>query len=69
MKILIDHIVYEKIHDFYYVALLNHPSLTRETVDRKIWRMEQGLRTLSRMQGFRLAGLKQEWIDQGWHEF
>ena len=60
MKILIDNIVYEKIHDFYYAALLNHPSLTRETVDRKIWRMERGLQTLSQMQGFRMAWLKQD---------
>lgn len=55
MKILVDESVFEKINDFYYAALLNHPTLTKETVDRKIWRMEQGLRMLSRMQGFRKA--------------
>ena len=31
--------------------------------------MERGLQTLSQMQGFRMAWLKQDWIAQGWHEF
>ncbi len=57
MRVLIDELVYKKISDFYYAALQNHPSLTKEMVDRKIWRMEQGLRTLERMQGFRKAWL------------
>ena len=69
MRVLIDELVFKKINDFYYAALLNHPSLTKETVDRKIWRMEQRLRTLERMQGFRKAWLKPEWVEQGWHEF
>ena len=69
MRILIDELVFEKVNSFYHAALLNHPSLTKETVERKIWRMDKGLRTLSRMQGFRKAWLKQEWIEQGWHEF
>lgn len=69
MKVLVDELVYKKIHDFYCAALLNHPSLTKETVDRKIWRMEKGLQILSQMQGFRTAWLNQDWIKQGWHEF
>lgn len=50
MKVLVDELVYKKIHDFYCAALLNHPSLTKETVNRKIWRMEKGLQILSQMQ-------------------
>lgn len=69
MRILIDESVFEKVNNFYHAAMLNHSTLTKETVDRKIWRMDKGLRTLSRMQGFRKAWLKQEWIEQGWHEF
>jgi hypothetical protein len=69
MRVFIDEQVYEKVNAFYYAAMLNHITLTKETVDRKIWRMEQGLQTLSRMQGFRKARLKQEWIELGLHEF
>lgn len=36
MRVLIDELVYKKISDFYYAALQNHPSLTKEMVDRKI---------------------------------
>lgn len=69
MRVFIDNLVFEKVNDFYYAAMQNHITLTKETVDRKIWRMERGLQTLSQMQGFRMAWLKQDWIEQGWHEF
>ena len=69
MKVFIDEQVFEKVNAFYYAAMQNHLTLTKETVDRKIWRMEKGLQTLSRMQGFRKAWLKQDWIEQRWHEF
>ena len=69
MRIFIDNLVFEKVNDFYYAAMQNHITLTKETVNRKIWRMERGLQTLSQMQGFRMAWLKQDWIAQGWHEF
>jgi hypothetical protein len=66
---IFDNLVFEKVNDFYYAAMQNHITLTKETVNRKIWRMERGLQTLSQMQGFRMAWLKQDWIAQGWHEF
>lgn len=69
MRVFIDEQVFEKVNAFYYAAMLNHVTLTMETVERKIWRLERGLQTLSRMQGFRKAWLKQEWIEWGWHEF
>ncbi len=69
MRVFIDEQVFEKVNTFYYAAMQNHITLTKETVDRKIWRMEKGLQTLSRMQGFRRAWLKHEWIEQEWHEF
>ena len=55
MRIFIDNLVFEKVNDFYYAAMQNHITLTKETVNRKIWRMERGLQTLSQMQGFRMA--------------
>lgn len=69
MRVFIDNLVFEKVNDFYYAAMQNHITLTKETVDRKILRMERGLQTLCQMQGFRMAWLKQDWIVQGWHEF
>ncbi len=69
MRVFIDEQVFEKVNTFYYAAMQNHITLTKETVDRKIWRMEKGLQTLCRMQGFRKAWLKQEWIEQEWQEF
>ena len=69
MRVFIDEQVFEKVNTFYYAAMQNHITLTKETVDRKIWRMEKGLQTLSRMQGFRKSWLKQEWIEQEWQEF
>lgn len=55
MRVFIDEQVFEKVNAFYYAAMLNHITLTKETVNRKIWRMERGLQTLSRMQGFRVS--------------
>ena len=57
MRVFIDNLVFEKVNDFYYAAMQNHITLTKETVNRKIWRMERGLQTLSQMHGVAEARL------------
>ena len=36
MRVFIDNLVFEKVNDFYYAAMQNHITLTKETVNRKI---------------------------------
>ena len=69
MRVLIERQVFEKINEFSLAAMRNHPLLSRETIERRIQLLQQGLETLRDIQDFRKARLKQEWIMREWHEF
>ncbi len=71
MKIIIEDRVDQAIDAFYEAAILRHwHTLSYETVERKKNRFYDGLESLADYATiFPRARLKQDWIDNNWHEF
>ncbi len=70
MRVLVENKVRECIDTFYIAAMVNHPSLSEETVMNKKQRLISSLQSLGEMPTlYAKSRLKEEWIRNGWREF
>lgn len=70
MRIIIDDEVHQAIEDFYRAAMVNHITLSFETVENKKNRLFDAIEDLRyNHRIYPKARLKQEWIEAGWQEF
>lgn len=70
MRIIIDNEVHQSIENFYRAAMLNHITLSYQTVEDKKNRLYDAIEDLRyNHRIYSKARLKQDWIDAGWQEF